>query len=97
MDRFWHLSWNLAHSPRLAGAPSVPSAACSGTMILSRSVNASTHESCRELEGFYLKISFCDGFFLNPELQVLHLPVNKIETEHLSNQGTHVPYQKKDP
>lgn len=30
-----------------------------------------------ELEGFYLKVAFSDGFLLDPELKVLNLPVGQ--------------------
>lgn len=60
-----------------------PLRACAGTMISSVFVNANTHKRCREPEGFYLKIAFRDGFFLNPELQVFHLPVKRNQNRAL--------------
>ena len=52
-------------------------ATSAGTVTSSTFLNTGTLGHFTELEGFYLKIAFRDGFLLDPELKVLNLPVGQ--------------------
>lgn len=76
-------------------APAIPPqpvlATSAGTMISSTFPNMGTHKRFRQLEGFYLKVAFSNWFFLHPELQILHLPVEREGNKALKTTGTSVP------